>query len=158
MQRMAFAGPLKRMMESIGVPHDHLWGEKKELPLDMLGGHSARHAMQTLGTEWGRSLHPDFWVGLFANEYLREQRERVVVDDLRFDNEAAIIQELGGIVVEIRRPTLEITGMKYEHASEAGVKIADYVVWNDGTPWDFREKLDVLMKNVYGLETQGQLI
>ena len=158
MHRMAFASPLKRMMIAMGVPEENVWGDKKEEPLELLCGHSARHAMQTLGTEWGRSMNPNLWTNLFVDEYLREQRERVVVDDLRFDNEASVIQELGGIVVEIRRPTLEITGMKYEHASEAGVTIADYAVWNDGTPWDFREKLDLLMKNVYGLEPQGHVV
>ncbi len=166
-KRMAFAAPLKSMLSAIGVPYNHLWGDKKEQPMEMFGGLSAREAMQRLGTEWGRhNFGESFWTDIWKNEYLRERELHpyeagYVVDDVRFDSECKAIREMGGKNIEIRRPTLEITGMKYKHASETGVKkeSLDYVIWNDGTPQDLRDKIDVLMWQDFGFtEQQGQLV
>jgi hypothetical protein len=41
----------------------------------------------------------------------------VVIDDIRFDNEAELIRNMGGTVVEITRPN----SVQMDHASEAGV-------------------------------------
>ena len=54
--------------------------------------------------------------------------ESVVITDCRFENEAAMVRSLGGIVVEIRRPFAISNG----HISDAGVE-ADYIIMNDGT-------------------------
>lgn len=166
---MAFAAPLKNMLTTLGVPHENLWGDGKETPLAMFGGKSAREAMQKLGTEWGReSFGPTFWTDIWKKDYCELTNTHrnvenfgVVVDDVRFDSECLAIREMGGIVIEIRRPTLEITGMKYEHSSEAGVRNSsvDYVIWNDKTPGHFRDKIDVFMWQEFGLENnQGQLV
>ena len=65
-----FAGPLKAMLMALllgaEVPQElavrALYGDLKESPMESLGGRTARHAMQTLGTEWGRDLiSPSLW-------------------------------------------------------------------------------------------------
>src|SRR6266550_5970312 len=55
-RKVRFAGPLKDMAYAFGLSFDHIDGELKELPCDLLGGKSPREFMQLLGTEFGRNL------------------------------------------------------------------------------------------------------
>ena len=54
--RVRFAGPLKAMLHALGLTEADTDGAAKDQPADLLGGRTPRHAMQTLGTEWGRAL------------------------------------------------------------------------------------------------------
>jgi hypothetical protein len=100
--RLRFAGPLKAMLQALlteagmtaAEAARHIDGDLKEAPLDVLGGKTMRHAMQTLGKEWGRDLiHSEVWVRLTmaGAERLLAEGKRVVIDDVRFPNEAAAI-------------------------------------------------------------------
>lgn len=120
-----FAGPLKDMLRAIGYTEDEVEGGKKEVP--GIGGKTPRHAMQTLGTEWGRKcMGEDFWINLWRS---RAANGNVVVDDCRFANEAAAIRSLGGIVIKLEGRG----GIAGGHSSEALDFIADAVVPNTGT-------------------------
>lgn len=80
-----------------------LEGDLKETPCPYLGGRTPRHAMQTLGTEWGRDLiSPGLWVE--ATERRVHLFDKVVISDVRFPNEAAMVKRLGGILYRIVRP------------------------------------------------------
>jgi len=70
-------------------------GDTKEAPLDVLGGQTPRHAMQMLGTEWGRQrITGDLWVRITMAraEALLAEGKQVVIDDVRFPNEAAAVR------------------------------------------------------------------
>ena len=97
--------------------------------------------MQTLGTEWGRALAPDLWVEMWAASIVG--LDRVVADDVRFDNEVAAVRALGGIVVEVRRPG--IAKPAGAHASEVGVT-ADTVLCNDRDLLALEVRLDALLR------------
>ena len=86
-----------------------------------------RRTLQALGTDVIRARDPEFWVNAFLT---RTAGRQVVVADVRFDNEAQVIHRLGGIVVEVIRPSLDDDGDT--HASEAGVNAAliDLVLLN----------------------------
>ena len=135
--RRPFAGLLKGMLRQLlaaqGVPADMVEqmveGDLKEVPTSYLGGRTPRFAMQTLGTEWGRALAPSLWIEAWTASLAG--LERVVADDVRFDNEAAAVRALGGTIVEVRRPGL--ARLPGAHASEAGVA-ADVVIENGGAP------------------------
>ena len=61
-------------------------GDLKEEPSHYLAGRSPRHAMQTLGTEWGRNLMgQDIWTDAFSNA--AASYNDVVCSDVRFPNE-----------------------------------------------------------------------
>jgi len=127
-----FAGPLKRMLAAVGLTQDEIEGDLKEVPCDLLGGQTPRHAMVTLGTEWGRDLiHPDLWVNLWRREAAKivASGGRVVADDCRFPNEAAAIRELGGRILEVSRAP---SGVMSSHVSENGDFPADAVIENAG--------------------------
>lgn len=151
-----FAGVLKAMIrtlfEETGLPpatalqlvYD---AEMKETPLPLLGGQTPRHAMQTLGSEWGRDLiHPELWVNATMGmvRTLREQGHPVVLDDLRFPNEARAVEDVGGCVIRIIRPDARIT---QAHASEGGLDSWNVfaTVMNDGGFEGVPDRADQLM-------------
>jgi hypothetical protein len=130
--RARFAGPLKDMMRVIGLTEDEIEGHLKEKPCNLLQGKTPRHAMQTIGTQWGRDcIGPYFWIRLWRERVLEvtSQAGRVVVDDCRFPNEAAAIRKLGGDIFKIEGRG----GIAGSHASEQGAGVADVVIANDGT-------------------------
>jgi hypothetical protein len=91
-----------------------------------------RHVMQRIGDEAGRQIHGEYvWTNI-ANTRIAEllySGKRVVVTDLRYDNEAHMVHHLGGKVVLIKRPG---TATSY-HASEAGLpmSLVDRVILNE---------------------------
>jgi hypothetical protein len=131
-RRVAFADPLKSMLAAVGFTHAQLYGDEKATPIPELGGVTPRHAMQQLGTEWGRNLiHPEIWITLWKKqaEGMLERAHHVVADDVRFPNEVAAIKALGGQVWRIVRPGIETMG----HASETEIANleADCVIHNN---------------------------
>jgi hypothetical protein len=106
-QLVKFAGPLKNMLRAIGLDDEEIEGSLKEQPCDLLCGKTPRHAMVTLGTEWGRDqIGVDFWAGLWEEEacaYLNSG-QLVVVDDCRFPNELEKVLRRRGVVWRIVRP------------------------------------------------------
>jgi hypothetical protein len=122
--KMSFANPIKAMLGSLlnyqGVDHqiimEMLHGDLKEVPTPALGGRSARYALQTLGTEWGRKLlNQDIWASATLNS--AQQYDDVVIADVRFPNEVKAIKEAGGVVYRVVRPGL--IGIGTVHESEA---------------------------------------
>lgn len=134
-----FAGPLKRMLASIGVDVSDL---SKNVPVPFLDGQiTPRVMMQTLGTEWGRTLTPDLWLKVWEHE-LDRHAQVVTVPDVRFDNEADLIRGLGGVIVHVqRKPTADMLAVP-AHASEAGIT---------------RVKGDIIFRNDRGIEKMAQL-
>ena len=145
-ERVAFAAPLKRavcnMLHELGLPDFTYAYVDKEAIIPKIGV-SARHMMQTLGTEWGRAcIHPDFWVMIARAETQRIMADdrSVVIDDVRFPNEAAMIRDLGGELWRIDRPGVSYDG---SHESEGGLEdiTPDRVLINDGTITQLLEKI-----------------
>jgi hypothetical protein len=104
--------------------------ENKEAIIAPLGV-SLRYLLQTLGTEWGRELiHPDIWVMLARYKLNSLPNRKVVFDDVRFENEAQLIREMGGLVIHIIRDEAFLLD---NHASENGIlkMPGDVIVFND---------------------------
>jgi hypothetical protein len=134
--RYTLALPLKSGLQAmLGIPLE-IWDDRvaKEQPLDWLGK-SPRQLAQTLGTEWGRiCVDQDLWVKLMLRrwQWLRSgSNPRMVVTDVRFNNEAKAIIEAGGTVWRVQRPTVAFVA---EHVSENGVdsQFVTGVVKNEG--------------------------
>ena len=159
----AFAGPLKAMtreMLRMVLPKGHDPDATayvsdpvlKEQPIPFLGDMTARRLMQTLGTEWGRNaLHPDFWVWIAATKVERQIGStfkksdkvpiKIVFDDVRFANEAAMIRAYGGVVVRIVRPSHDKPPEIKAHESESMAFDADIDIINDGTVEDLEARM-----------------
>lgn len=137
-RRERFAGPLKDMLRALGLTEAQVDGDEKETPCAVLGGATPRHAMQTLGTEWGRSLiHPNLWIMTWKAR--ATAHSHVAVDDLRFPNEVEAVRDLGGITCRIDRPGAHGDG----HVSEQHIDglHADYVIPNTGSLADLRAQV-----------------
>lgn len=114
----SFAGPLKDMLQTI-LPPEAFTAEGKEDAVYGLCGRTPRYLMQTLGTEWGRKIVGEqVWLETMRRQIASSPAKVIIIDDLRFDNEAAFVQDLGGVVMEVTRPGFNYTNL---HSSERGV-------------------------------------
>lgn len=105
--RSSFADPIKEMLRAIGVDCSD---DKKAVVSDDYGV-TPRHMMQTLGTEWGRqTIDNDIWVKAFAR---LNAGKCVIVPDVRFENEAALVREHGVLIHLVGRG-----GIEGNHVSE----------------------------------------
>ncbi len=140
---MKFAGPLKSMLFAIGLTDEEIEGSRKESPHPLLCGKTARLAMQTLGTEWGRDMiGPDFWVNVWTETAREElhQGGRVVVDDCRFENEAGTVRRLGGTIIRLTGRG----GIASGHQSEFMDWAADHEAINDNSISALFQQLDTI--------------
>jgi len=153
-ERLRFAGPMKEMvavlLRRLGYTEDATQkmvdGPLKESEVGELRC-TPRHLLQTIGTEWGRQqVREDLW----AVVTLQEARQRmqdgtdVVIDDCRFPNEAEMIREAGGRVVELYRMRTEGSRAEMDtHASEQAIHLVDgdQVIHNNGTIGALRERV-----------------
>lgn len=149
-ERIRFADPLKAMLRAYyascgrkATTDRRIEGDLKEKPDPFLFGRTPRHAMQTLGTEWGRgAIHPDIWVGAWGLRTFNCAGS-IVAEDCRFENEAEGLRDRGGVIVRITRPSAD--SQPGTHASESGGVVADIVLSNDGTPKELLDKFNAAM-------------
>lgn len=134
--------PYRSVVDRVG------YTEAKKIP-------EVRRLLQALGTEVGRELlGEDIWTTAARRriESLRAEGKPVVITGIRFPNEAAMVRELGGVLVWIERPVtarqtpprlrttvaaideaLAVQSVT-QHASEVTLEAEDfdYVILNDG--------------------------
>lgn len=137
---LAFADPIRQMirelLDSTGLDNAYMDERAlKETAIPGLGV-SYRRMAQTLGTEWGRALHPDIWLRLaavFIDSCVDADTTNThfVISDVRFPNEAAWVRERGGAIWRVVRPGVDPVSA---HASEAEIELItpDLVIDNSG--------------------------
>lgn len=117
-------------------------------------GTSARFLLQTLGTEFGRSVDPYVWVDTLVRTALQTRMKFCVVSDVRFENELRFFRRQGHPVWWIRRPAdsgatvAQLAGVQ-QHPSEveqqqkadAMQKLCTAVISNDGSLPAFHKNL-----------------
>ena len=140
-----FAAPLKGMLQFFlayqGAAPDHIArmieGDMKEVLSVMLGGQTPRHAMQTLGTEWGRGWMSE---SLWVDAAMRNMPGHTVFDDCRFENEAKAIRDRGGKIIQVTRTGV---GGTSTHPSEC-LPVPDLILNNDSTPEEMVLRLTLI--------------
>lgn len=120
----SFAGKIKTIAKSMG------WDGVKD--------DRGRKLLQQIGSA-GRAYDPWTWVQKMPID------QPIIIDDVRFTNEAEAIRDVGGIVVRIIRPGL--TPMNHESETEQQYIFADYTLINDE---DLEEELEVLYEREMG--------
>ena len=150
--QIAFARPLKLATEVMleGVPHTGTEELKDET--NAIVGVSERALWQNIG-EACRQLNEEFFIALarLRLDVLRKRHAQVghlwpvgyVFSDVRYENEAAWVRSLGGVIIHIPRPDAPKVR---EHVSEDGIAVGpgDIVITNNGT----LEELYVKVKDV----------
>lgn len=145
--KRSFAGPLKRMMAAAGWPEPANREDKeKSIPGFSF---SWREAAQKLGTEYGRGLDSDVWVKIMQREIFDTPSIQFVLPDVRFENEARMIRDSGGILLFMQGRKVEL-GEQAEHVSEQGVRFypnldRDILVDNRSTVADLYKQISNLM-------------
>lgn len=139
-----FAAPVKRIAKEMG------WDGVKDT--------KGRRLLQLLGTECGREcIGPDVWVDLWRQQNIDVVRpfDVLIIDDVRFANEAAMIRELDGPVYEVRRRSRlpwwrRVLSALRRHASERIPIKPDGVILNYGTKGDLESIADRIAGEVAG--------
>lgn len=153
--RLSFAEPMRKMLDALLLSYGYSQREiERMLTIDkevLLGEieQSPRHLLQTLGTEWGRNcINPDLWLLVARQKILHADSDYIVFDDVRFENEAAMIRDLGGLIIHIDRGEL----LSDFHASEAGIDDheADAFVDNDHSLVDFLLDVQIVVAGHIG--------
>jgi len=130
-------GRLARVVETIG------WEAAKDRYPEV------RRILQRLGDEAGRRIHgPDLWVRHMARR-LRDATGPVVVTDVRYRNEAAVLRSRGFRLVRVVRPT-PVSGDPADvagHASETELAMyrTDETLVNDSSLDDLARRVAVLV-------------
>ena len=149
----AFADPIRNMVRellaSTGI--DDKWMDRRELkeePIPQLGV-SYRHLAQTLGTEWGRAVAPDFWLriaGAYVANLKHQGLTAFVVSDVRFLNEAQWVRDRGGVIWRVHRT---LASPVREHVSESELDDIkpDVTIHNDGTLDDLRRTVHEALRD-----------
>ena len=119
-RRLSFSIPVKNIVAyAFGIPSNML-DEYKNRPLPVWPYKTTRELFQQVGTDMFREKYPDVWVK-FLLKSLHEGVENpnnffVIVDDVRFQNEAEAIKERGGLLIKIE--TILPNSDVYRHVSE----------------------------------------
>jgi hypothetical protein len=110
---LSYADPIRAALSAIGVNFDN----KEDIQQPF--GVSARYMAQTFGTDWGRNTVSDsIWLDLMEKS-INNTDGIIIIDDLRFDNEAWQVRRLCGIVIELHGST-RYDGVD-SHQSEFGI-------------------------------------
>ena len=163
--RVSFADALKQSAAALfGVPVE-TWDALKNRPDaivtlnvgayvggDVLAKLTVREFVQRYGTEAHRDVFGgDFWVNVVRDKVadLVKQDESVVITDVRFAEEAALVVKMGGKVINVYRPQVVDDGDG--HASEQLPEF-DTTLWNGGDMDDLRKaiRFDILGEGHHG--------
>ena len=119
---------------------------------DGLSAVTVRRILQWWGTEYRRAQAPDYWTKAWSRkiEQFDLDNTHILIDDVRFINELNTIKAHGGLIVKIERPGFDGAN---NHASETSLDdYSDwsYVIVNDGTLGEFKEKVEDLQETLGG--------
>lgn len=145
----SFADPMYEALAAmLGVTVYQVRRLDKNAPLEAFNGLSLRHALQTLGTEWGRTCIGDsVWVNIMKQRIEADQAKgcSTIIDDVRFDNEYDLIAEAGGILVKVEGREAKLQAVN--HSSEDFWRFwpVTQAVKNDGRPdWAVKQLNEII--------------
>ena len=139
---LSFAEPIKQALSIIHVIPKEYFDDpnKKEKPLSEWNNLTPRSLAQWLGTDIYRNqFDQNVWL---RNMKLRiGELKNVIITDIRFDNEANFIKELGGIIIKVDASVRK--NKSDNHISENGIdeKLVDIIVDNNGSFEDLNKSI-----------------
>lgn len=157
-KKVSCADPLKRLcIEFFGLKEHDVYTQEGKESWNHTWGMTNREVLQKIGTDAMRNnFHKDVWAiclkSAVEDEMAIETQaggdmERVIiVPDVRFNNEAQAILDLGGYIFEVTRPGAEGD----DHASEQGINrmLIDTTINNDSTIEDLKVKVTKLVETL----------
>lgn len=115
---------------------------------------SVRRLLQWHGTEHRRAQDPEYWTKRMRSwlwSWFSANNGHVVIPDIRFPNEAALVREFGGVLWIVRRAGADATRDPAAHSHISERFCDEYTNWdagisNDGTLEDLELTVCGLMK------------
>lgn len=159
-ERIAIATPLKEACKSIfGFTNEQLYGNEKEI-IDTYWNVSPRQVLQFVGTELFRHqmnkliphLNDDIWLYSIKKQIKDVIDDKcirkIVITDVRFENEVEMIKQMGGIIIHIIRPS--VNNLIDNHSSENNIDnlSSDYTLYNDYSIDDLQTNVLNLLNNL----------
>jgi hypothetical protein len=145
--RLSFADPLRRMARRIHPewPADVFDHGRKDHVIPELG-YSPRYLLRTIGDEINR-LCPGAFVQAMDRDLERLTETPVVIDDVRYEAEAALVRERGGVVVHVQRSGVEY---RRDHSSEEPLSFVsgDLAIDNRGDMTDLAEQVSAMLGRI----------
>lgn len=119
--RLKFADTMYHMSATVdpAFTRDMTHAEKNAYVLDDPALGTRRNFLEKLGTEFGRDcIASDIWLRLMAHRIraLRQVHPILVVSDVRFENEATMLRDMGGIIFHLK-PTWPSEAEQSSHSS-----------------------------------------
>lgn len=148
---LAFAKPLKDACKILfNFTDEQLYTSHKEL-VDSRWGKSPREILQFLGTDVLRKhITDDFFIVSMKQRIESIIKgdgvvKGVVITDVRFDNEAKLIRDMGGIIIKITRDSGSETSHS-NHITEKGIseQFIDHTIINNGSLDEFKTKVNFI--------------
>jgi len=141
--KVSFASPMKKALNIMFNWEMEQWDDRewKERTLKELGK-SPRQLAQTLGTEWGRELvNPRLWLLVAAKEIKRHQK--VVISDVRYDEEAEYVRAIGGRIFMIDRPGT--VKLNHKSSGELSPEYVDVQVNNSASIAQLKKQVNIAL-------------
>ncbi len=129
------AGFVKAVVTAAGAPAGGEW---------MGAPRSPRQIMQWWGTEYRRAQQEDYWckrMGLRIDGMLLLGHRRIVITDCRFENEAAVVRRLGGVLWQMVRPGTECTEGGHASQNDGAGLGPDAAIVNDAGLEDLQHRV-----------------
>lgn len=144
---LSLATPLKDVCKQMfpGAPASAFYGtqDEKETLLTAYPGWTGRRILQHIGTEGFRAVDPDIWANFLVHQIkgLGDEYGLIVIDDIRFINEAEILSD----IAEIYRIDREGLAAMSHASEQEHMKIAvRKTLFNYGTLASFLTSLEGL--------------
>lgn len=138
-RRLKIAEPIKRILKLLlveaGCPesqlNDYIEGVLKPAPCPYLKGRTSRVLQQLIGELARREMGQTFWrdIAMGRAQELTSFGFHVVIDDIRYPDEAQAIKSCGGILVRISRNGV-VNSEKHRSETEAEHLVYDSIFAN----------------------------
>lgn len=140
-RKISFADKMKEIISVLwDIPLHYLYDPSMKETFDPRWGKTYREIMQLFGTEVCRNISWNTWIYHVEKEF--KKGENLVIDDVRFKNEAGLIKKYDGILITVVRPLPRSRDSKHLSESEQDEIQPDIVIMNDGTVADLHRKIE----------------
>jgi len=140
-QQLSFARPLKEGVKILfGFSSAQIYGDGRDI-IDQRYHLTPREILHFMGTEViRRKFGEDFWIRQAINDALPR---KIIISDVRFQNEVDIIKKMGGIVIKLDREGLE------RDSSEDQIDLVceyDHLIKNNHSVQELYSELDRILE------------
>lgn len=145
----AYAKTMKQAVSAMfDIPMDILNGDiHVKNQIDPYWGISYREILQRFATEACRNTFgQNIWVRAFWRRYPDIPWRGLVIEDIRFENEAVAIVERGGIIIQVTNDIADSAPCIHKSEMPIPDHLIDFTISNNGSKNDLYNKVDDIVK------------